>query len=302
MNILISDKIDLQALDIFSANKYVYDYLPEITSQELTQRIDKYQALVVRSRTKVTKEIISKGKSLKVIGRVGSGIDNIDWNSAQNQGIVVTNAPYANSQAVAEHTIGLILSLLRNYKKAFLSMDKGLWLKKELSGKELNSKAIGIIGYGNIGKKVDNLVKAFGAKTHIFSRSYSTTSLDDLFLQSDIITIHLALNDHTKGMINAKLLGLMHQNALFINASRGEIVDEEALYQLLITKKIAGAALDVFSTEPLAGDSKWRKLENCLLTPHIGASTKEALIMASITVVGDVINILSGKKPKFPAF
>jgi len=298
MKILISDKITESALSLLKDSQIDFDYQPEVSFAELTASIPLYDALIVRSRTKVVKEIIDRGKNLKIIGRVGSGVDNIDTEAAQNKHIIVVNAPDANSEAVAELTIGLMLSLLRKLNRAFSSMKEGLWLKKELGGSELCGKTVGIVGYGHIGKKVARLVSAFGANVLVYSRSHQTCTKEELFKQSDIITFHLALNNETKGFINKELITLMKPTAFIINASRGEILDEETLYQMLAEKKIAGAALDVFWQEPLPVESRWRKLDNVILTPHIGASTKEALVRASITVLHDVINVLKGGKPQ----
>ncbi len=298
MKVLISDKIDDSSLSAFSENNISYDYQPEITPIELAIKISDYDALMVRSRTKVTKEIIEKGKKLQIIGRVGSGVDNIDMDVVRKQKIVVVNASDANSQAVAEHTVGLMLGVLRQYPKAFSSMREGLWFKKELKGNEISGKTVGILGYGNIGKKVEQIVKAFGAKVIIYSRHYKTVEYKELFAKSDILTIHLALSSETKGSVTKLLLDLMKPSAIFVNTSRGEIVDEEALYERLAEKKIKGAALDVYSTEPLPVDSKLRSLENLVLTPHIGASTQEALIKASFAVVQDLVRFSKGEKPK----
>lgn len=298
MKVLISDKIDDSSLSIFSENNIPYDYQPEITPVDLTAVISDYEALMVRSRTKVTKEIIEKGKKLQIIGRVGSGVDNIDMDAARKRKIIVVNARDANSQAVAEHTVGLMLAVLRQYQKAFSSMREGFWLKKELSGGEISGKTVGILGYGNIGKKVEQLAECFGAKVIVHSRSLQTADLKELFVRSDILTIHLALNHKTKGYVTKDLLDLMRPSSMLINTSRGEIIDEEALYERLASKKIRGAALDVFSTEPLSVDSKLRKLDNLVLTPHIGASTCEALARASLTVAEDLVRFAKGEKPE----
>lgn len=298
MKVLISNKINESSLSLLKDNKIDFDYLPEITSEMLKTSIINYSALIIRSRTKVTKDIINAGKNLKVIGRVGSGVDNIDMEAARLKNIIVVNAPAANAQAVAELTIGLMLSLLRKLNKAYSSMKDGLWLKKELTGQELNGKTIGIVGYGNIGQKVQKIVEAFGANVLFYSRSKKNCTLEELFGKSDIITIHLALTSETKGIIDKKLLDLMKPAAYMINAARGEIIDEELLFETLHNNKIAGAALDVYCSEPLPADSKWRKLENCIFTPHIGASTKEALKRASLTVIADTVKVLTGNQPK----
>lgn len=298
MKVLISDKLDEKALSLFEEKNITFDYKPEITPEELLTSIPFYEGLIVRSRTKVTKEIIEQGKNLKVIGRAGSGVDNIDMLTIQEKHISVVNTPNANAQAAAEHTIGLMLSLLRSYPQAFSSMREGQWLKKELKGSELSGKTVGIIGYGHIGKKGEQLLKAFGCQISVFSKSYKTIAIEDLFRSSDIITIHLTLTDETRGMVTGRLLALMKKTAYFVNTSRGEIVDENALYQIISSGKIAGVALDVFHTEPLPADSKWRKEKNVILTPHIGASTSEALVRATKTVIEDVLRVLQGEEPK----
>lgn len=290
--VLICDKVDQTALKLFPKSVF-FDYKPEITPEELLKIVSRYQGLIVRSRTKVTKEIIEAGKNLKVIGRVGSGLDNIDTTTAKKQKIKVVNAPDGNTNAVVEMTIALMLSLLRNLGRAYPSMKQGLWLKKELGGKELSEKTVGIIGYGHIGKNVARLlIKGFGCKIYFFSRTKRNTTLKNLFKKSDIISLHLPLTDKTKNLVDKKLLSLMKPTAFLINIGRGKTVAERDLYDVLSNKKIAGAALDVYWEEPLSPDSPWRKLDNVILTPHIGASTKEALFRASSTVIQKVIKIL----------
>jgi D-3-phosphoglycerate dehydrogenase / 2-oxoglutarate reductase len=294
MKVLISDKINEKSIDAFKHAGIEFDYNPDMTAYELESSISKYDALIVRSRTKVTSEIINRAEKLKIIGRVGSGVDTIDMAMAKAKEIVVVNAPDANSQAVAEHTVGLMLSILRKYRMAFLSMKEGLWLKKELSGAELFGKTVGIYGYGRIGQIVEKIVKAFGAEVLYYSRHYKNTEPNDLFAKSDIVTVHVPLTKETKGIINHTLLSKMKPSASFINTSRGEVVVEDDLYRILSEKRIVSAALDVFWIEPLPVDSKWRKLDNCLLTPHIAASTKEASIRGSDSVIYDVIVVLKG--------
>lgn len=300
MKVLIADKIDESAPSLLKDNNITFTYQPEISPDELLTSISNYDALIVRSRTKVTKEVIEIGKNLKVIGRVGSGVDNIDMRVARKKKIIVVNAAEANSQAAAELTVALMLSCVRKLPSAFSSMREGLWLKKESGGNELALKTVGIVGYGHVGKRVRKLVSAFRARVLIYSRSYQTCSSREIFEKSDIVTLHLSLTPQTKGCVTKDLLALMKPTAFLINTARGELVDEETLYNVLVNKKIAGAALDVFWQEPLPADSKWRKLPNLTLTPHIGASTQEAQKKASLTVVADVVRVLKGKKPKYP--
>src|SRR3989344_836206 len=208
LNILITDKIDKSIVDQVKNLKFLFDYQPEITPQDLIKIISNYQGLVVRSRTKVTQEVIDKGHNLKVIGRVGSGLDNIDIKEAKKRKIAIVNSPGSNSEAVAELTITLILSLLRKLSLANSSMEDGLWLKKDLKGEELEGKKVGIIGYGNIGKRVAKLLTVFGTEVDHFSRSQKTNSLKYIFKNSDIVTVHLPLTNETKNLVNNELLSL----------------------------------------------------------------------------------------------
>jgi len=296
LNILIADKIDKNVIDQIKNPKFSFNYQPEITPQDLLKIIPNYQGLIVRSRTKVTQEVIDKGHSLKVIGRVGSGLDNIDVAEAKKRKIVVINSPESNSEAVTELTLGLILSLIRKLPLAYSSMSQGLWLKKELKGEEIEGKKIGIVGYGHIGKRLAKILTAFGAKVDYFSRSEKTNSLKYIFKNSDIITVHLPLNNETKNLVNNKLLSLMKPTSFFVNTSRGGVVEEKTLFKMLEGKKIAGAAFDVFWQEPLPPGSPWRKLSNVILTPHIAASTSEALKKGTKIVVNNILKILDKKK------
>ena len=295
INILIADKIDKSVIDQIKNSKFFFDYKPEITPEELLKTISNYEALVVRSRTKVTKEVIDLGHNLKIIGRVGSGLDNINLFGTQKRKIKVINSPESNSEAVTELAIGLILSLLRKLSSSYSSMSQGLWLKRDFKGQELGGKKVGVIGFGHVGKSVAKILTAFGAKVDYYSRTQKTNSLKYIFKHSDIITVHLPLNNATKNLINNDLLSLMKPTSFFINTSRGGVIEEKSLFKLLQEKKIAGVALDVFWQEPLPPVSPWRKLPNVILTPHIGASTNEALEKGTKTVIDEIIKIL-GKK------
>ena len=295
INILIADKVDKSVIDQIKNSKFFFDYKPEITPEELLKTISNYEALVVRSRTKVTKEVIDLGHNLKIIGRVGSGLDNIDLVETQKRKIKVINSPESNSEAVTELTIGLILSLLRKLSLAYPSMKDGLWIKKNLKGEEIEGKKIGVIGYGHIGKRITKILTAFGAKVEYYSRSKKTNSLKYIFKHCDIITVHLPLNNNTKNLINNDLLSLMKPTSFFINTSRGGVVEEKSLFKIIQEKKIAGVALDVFWQEPLPPVSPWRKLPNVILTPHIAASTGEALEKGTKTVIDEIIKILRKK-------
>lgn len=295
LNILISDKVDKSVIDQIKNPKFTFNYQPEITPEKLIKIIPDYHGLIVRSRTKVTKEVIDRGHNLKVIGRVGSGLDNIDVIEAKKRKIIIINSPESNSGAVTELAIGLILSLLRKLPLAYSSMNQGLWIKKELKGGEIEGKKVGIIGYGHIGKRIAKIFMAFGAKVDYYSRTKKTNSLKYIFKHSDIITIHLPLNNETKNLVNADLLSLMKPTSFIVNTSRGGVIEEKTLFKMLQEKKIAGVALDVFWQEPLPPTSPWRKLPNVVLTPHIAASTSEALKKGTKTVIDTIISILEKK-------
>lgn len=298
--VLIADSIHKSGVEYLKSLGLSVTERTEISPDELLSSISQYDALIVRSRTKVTGEIIRTGSNLKVIARAGSGVDNIDCKEAGKHSIVVVNAPDANAQSVVELTVGFMLSLLRHIPEADRSMKECLWRKKELGGSELSGKTVGIIGYGHIGKKLEEFIQAFGAKILIFSRSHKTASLETIFTSSDIISVHIALTPETQGLLSAQLFALMKPTAYFINTSRAEVVDEEALFTILSQGKIAGCALDVFWQEPLPADSRWRKLDCVLLSPHLGASTIEALRRASKTVAEDVVRVLKGEHPNNP--
>ena len=299
MKVLICDPADIDAIKYLKKNGLKVDFRPDISASNLLSEVNNYQALLVRSRTKVTKDVIDRGKLLKVIGRIGSGYDNIDIEACKTRKISVINSPDANSQAVAELTVSLIISILRKTELAYRSMREGKWLKNEIWGHELAGKTVGILGYGYVGKRVAKLLRVFDVKLLIYSKNFSTATLEEIFSMSDIVTIHLVLNKHTENLVGINLLNKMKKDAYLINLSRGKIIDEEALYKVISTGKIAGAALDVYRQEPLPVDSKWRKLNNVLLTPHIGAATHEALAKASMTLAEDIVRIYTGKKPKY---
>lgn len=294
-NILIADKVDKSVIDQIENPKFFFNYQPEITPFELINTIENFDGLVVRSRTKVTADVIDRGHNLKVIARVGSGLDNIDVVEAKKRKVLIINSPDSNSEAVAELVLGLILSLLRKLPLAYLSMKEGLWIKKDLKGEEIEGKKIGVIGYGHIGKRVTKLLAAFGSKVDYYSRTERTNSLKYIFKHSDIITVHLPLINSTKNLINNNLLSLMKPTSFFINTSRGGVVEEKALLKLLEEKRIAGAALDVFWQEPLPPTSLWRKLPNVIITPHIAASTSEALKKGTKIVVDEIIEVFRKK-------
>jgi len=278
---------------------------PIISGEELKVRVSNYDSIIVRSRTQVTKEIVEAGKRLKAIGRAGAGLDNIDVESAEKGHIVVLNTPEAPAEAVAELTMGLIISLARSIPLADRTMKEGKWIKKELMGWELRGKTLGTIGLGNVGERVARIAKALGMRILITKRTApSPELLRELeaeyiplkefpsFLQrSDIVTVHVPLTSETHHMIGARELRLMKDGAILVNTSRGAIIDEGALLEVLQSGKLGGAALDVYEVEP-PKDLELIKLPNVVCTPHIGAQTEEAQRIAAILIAEKVINSL----------
>ncbi len=306
LKVLVTDKIAEEALDLLKEKHDVI--FSEFSGEELLKEIHKYHALIVRSRTKVTKEVIEEGGNLKVIGRAGVGVDNIDIGSATEKGIAVVYSPRGSTFSVAELAIGHMISLARHLTYADRSMKEGKWEKKKLKGTELYRKTLGFIGSGRIGGEVAKRAHCFGMKTIAYDpylpkdiaekMGIELTSLDTVLKNSDFITIHALLTDETKGMIDEKALDKMKGTAFIINCARGGIIDEKALYKALKEKKIAGAALDVFEQEPPI-KSPLLSLENIVFTPHIGASTKEAQIRSGVITAEQVMKVLDRQAPDF---
>lgn len=258
---------------------------PKVTQDELKTLLPKASALVIRSATTVTAELLEMAPNLKLVIRAGEGTDNIDKKACAQKNCVVENTPGANNNSAAEHAIALMMSLLRKTPWAHQSMASGVWDKNSFTGNELANKKVGIIGFGRIGQIVAKRLAGFDpeilffdpfVKESPFSYAKKCDDLKKIFAESDIITIHTPLMDATKGLINKDLLNAMPAHAILVNAARGGIVDEVALLELLKNKKIKGAAFDVFAKEPLEENSELRKLPNLILTPHLGASTEEA--------------------------
>lgn len=278
----------------------------EITSEHydqdvLVQKIAGYDAIVVRSATKVTKEVIEAGTDLKVIARAGTGLDNVDLNAAKKAGITVVNTPGANSVSVAELTIGLMLGLFRHIPRGTNGLKEGLWEKKKLKGSELFKKTVGIVGFGTIGKQVAERLLAFGCEILAYDVVKDAGGLDvefvgleELYQKSDIITIHTPLLDATKGLINGKAFEQMKKGVFIIDAARGGILDEQALFDNIENGKVAGAALDVFDVEPPTDELRKKLIafDNVVCTPHIGASTYEAQERVGEQIVENLIKAL----------
>jgi len=306
MKILVADKISDEAIKMLKEKHEVV--FSELDPKGLLNEIEKYDALVIRSRTKVTKEVIKKGKNLKVIGRAGVGVDNIDVPEATKRKIPVVNAPGGATVSVAELTFAHMLSLARNLSKSDKTMKNGLWEKKKLKGTELCDKTLGLVGSGRIGAEVGKRAKAFGMKVIVYDpylsketaekHGFEIADLDSLLKNSDFISIHTPLTDETKKMIDEKEFKKMKNTAFIVNCARGGIIDENALYNSLKEGKIRGAALDVYENEP-PKNSPLLTLDNIVFTPHIGASTKEAQIRAGTITVEQVLKVLKNEKPDF---
>ncbi|MBC7130170.1 D-2-hydroxyacid dehydrogenase [Candidatus Bathyarchaeota archaeon] len=300
--VLVCDPIDPEGIEVLRKNGFEVAVKPDISREELKKEVADCQILIVRSRTKVTKEIIDAGKNLKIIARAGAGVDNIDVEYAEKKGIKVICAPEAVAVAVAELTIGLILSLARSIPKADRAMKNEKWIKRELKGWELYGKTIGIIGFGRIGQRVARLAKAFGMKILVCDLNSpparlleelraKVVPLEELLRESDIVTLHVPLTAQTYHMIGEKELQQMKDGAYLVNTSRGPVVDEKALYEALKKGKLAGAAIDVYEKEP-PDDYTLMKLENVVCTPHIGAQTRESQKMASLAVAYKIIQAI----------
>jgi len=284
--IVFSDGSDKEVFDAISKNPNLEVYnKPKMSQDELKTLLPKVNGLVIRSATKVTKELIDAAPNLKYVVRAGEGTDNIDKVYCKEKGIKVSNTPGANNNSAAEHAVALMLTVLRKTAQADASMKKGEWNKDAFTGNELTNKTVGIMGFGRIGQIVAKRISGFEPKVLFFDPlvhqsqvnwATKVNTLEELFSQSDIVTIHTPLIDATKGVVNGNLLSKMKPHAILINCARGKIVNENDLYETLKGKKIKGAGFDVFATEPLEADSKLKELDNIVLTPHLGGSTEEA--------------------------
>ncbi|MCW4017389.1 MAG: hydroxyacid dehydrogenase [Candidatus Bathyarchaeota archaeon] len=291
--VLISDPLFEQGVKLFEQKGYVVKKAWDLPKSELSAIIGEYEALVVRSATKVTAELIAKGKNLKVIGRAGDGLDNIDVEQAQKQGIAVVSTPHTSSVSVAELAIGHLLALARNIVAGTVTLREGKWLKEELMGTEVNGKTLGILGCGNIGREMKKLARALGM--NVLTVDVCVTEefvpLDVMLPQADFLSIHVPLTPHTRNLLSTKEFAKMKDGVVLINCSRGGIVNEDALYNALIKGKVKAAALDVFENEP-PKDNKLLALGNVIATPHVGAQTFEAQSRTSEQIAKKVIEAL----------
>jgi len=292
----ISDQSLLDAVEL--------DDQKGIVAEDLIKIIGNYDAVIVRGRTKITEGVLAAADRLKVVGRMGVGVDNIDLNAAKAQCLTVVNAPVATTVSVAELTIGLMLSLIRCIPKGNTGLKSGEWLKKELKGTELYQKTLGIIGYGNIGEAVCKRAVSFDMNVIIYDRSCpdeiiiaacaKPATFEEVLQKSDFITLHVPHTESTHYMLNEKTFKLMKDGVRIICTARGGVIDEAALLSALESGKVAGAALDVFEAEP-PGDSPLLKHPNVIGTPHIGAQTQEAQLRAGQDILSEVVAGLENK-------
>ena len=303
-SVLICDQVAPILNEILQKNGLKITYEPEITPDQIKEKISNFDIVVVRSRTKITKEMIDRATQCKIIARVGVGLDNIDVDAAKAKGIRVINAVEGAMNAVAELVLGLMLSLAREIPRADREIRNGKWLKKELMGSELSGKYLGIVGLGNIGKRLAKLARGLNMNiigfdvmpiADDFARDVGLikADIDTLLSSADYVSFHVPLTETTHHLVNTKRISTMKKTAYIINTSRGEIIDEDALYDALKEGKIAGAALDVFEKEPAIGN-KLATLPNVVCTPHIGAQTKEAQTLAANVIGEKIIMILRG--------
>lgn len=301
--VLVSDPIDQVGIDILSQVAQV-DVKTSLSPEELVQIIPDYDALMIRSGTRVTKEIIEAGSHLKIIGRAGVGVDNVDVPAATRKGIVVVNSPEGNTIAAAEHTLAMMMAMSRYIPAANQSVKSGQWDRKSYTGVEVYKKTLGIVGLGKIGAHVATVARAMGMKLLAYDPFVSNeraeqlncrlVELDMLFREADYITLHIPKTPETANLINAAAIATMKPTARIINCARGGIIDEAALGEALRQGKIAGAAIDVYAQEPL-GESSLRELgKEIVMTPHLGASTEEAQVNVAVDVAEQIRDVLLG--------
>lgn len=307
MKVLIADPVSEKGIEILQQHAKV-DVKTGLKTEELIPIIGDYEALIVRSQTKVTAEVIAAGKKLQVIGRAGVGVDNVDIEEATRRGIVVVNAPTGNTISAAEHTIALLLALARHIPQANASLKSGAWKRSAFMGTEVRNKTLGLIGLGNVGSEVARRARGLEMKLiandpfisaeHARNLQVELVPMKQLFKEADFITLHAPLTAKTKGMIGEKELALVKPTVGIINTARGALINEEALAKAVKEKRVAGAAIDVFPVEPTT-ESVLFESDNIIVTPHLGASTTEAQVMAARDVAEQIVDIFKGHPAKY---
>lgn len=305
--ILVTEKIGAEGLQALQA-AFDVDVRLDLTPDLLKEMLPGYDALVVRSQTKVTADVLARGTQLKVVGRAGTGVDNIDVDAATRAGILVVNAPASNSIAVAELTIGLLLSMARQIPQAHQSMQSGKWDRGKFMGWEVRGKTLGLLGFGRIGAEVARRARAlemtllaydpFISQERAQQLGVQAVTLDTLLRESDVVSVHTPLIESTRNLLNAERLGQMKRGAFIVNCARGGIIDEAALHAALESGQIGGAALDVWSKEPPA-DNPLTTHPRLISLPHLGASTEEAQALTAADVAEGVIDALQNRTPRY---
>lgn len=304
MKILITDPIEQSCVDILTREGFQVDLKPGLPADEIKLVIHEYAALVVRSGTKVTADIIEKATAMKVIGRAGAGVDNIDSAAASKKGIIVMNTPGGNTLSTAEHTFSMLMAVARNIPNAHASLVAGRWDRKKFMGTELFGKTLGIVGMGKIGREVASRAQAFGMTTIGFDpvlnadvalkMNVELVSLEEIYRRSDFITVHTPLSDETRGLLNDETISKCKKGVRLVNCARGGIIDEAALLKALDSGHVAGAALDVFVEEP-PKDYSLAKHPKVVATPHLGASTEEAQEKVAIQIAEQIADALKDR-------
>lgn len=308
MKVLVMDNVSEEGLIPLRKQEDIkIEVGKKMNEEELISIIGDYDAMIVRSATKVTGNVLAAGIKLKVIGRAGVGVDNIDLEAATRRGVLVVNAPDGNTIAATEHTIAMMLALARNIPQSAAKMKEGVWDKKAFTGIELRGKVLGVVGLGRIGSAVAKRAQAMEMEVIAYdpyinrerfdNLAVKIVSLEDLFRQADFITIHAPKIKDTYHLINDDTIALMKDGVYIVNCARGGVVDEAALYRAMLSRKVAGAALDVFETEPPVG-SPLLELPNFIATPHLGASTREAQVNVALDVAEEIVAVLRGKMAK----
>jgi D-3-phosphoglycerate dehydrogenase / 2-oxoglutarate reductase len=301
--ILISDKLSEKGV-VLLRKKYQVDVNTGLSEEEIIKIIPDYDAMIVRSQTKVTSKIIEAAKKMKIIGRAGVGVDNIDVNSATQKGIIVVNSPEGNTIAAAEHSFALLLSITRNIPNAHISLQKGEWNRSKFTGTEVMGKTLGVIGLGKIGRKVVSYAQGMGMNvigydpyiTEDFANQIGVSlfSLDDVLKQSDYLTVHVPKTKETQSLINKEKFSIMKDGVFIVNCARGGIIDEKDLREAALSGKVGAAAIDVFTEEPIVKDNPLLGVENIITTPHLGAATNEAQVNVAIDVAEQIYDVLDG--------
>ena len=303
--VLVAERIASEGLNILSEAGHEVDVRLGMTPEELLGAVAGSEALIIRSATEVTSEVLSAGESLRVVGRAGVGVDNIDLAAAAERGVVVLNTPRANILSAAEHTLALMLAMARNVPQAHAGLSKGRWERSRWQGVELSGKTLGIVGFGQVGRLVGERAAAFGMNLLTYDpfvppetaakHGAEMVELSELMAKSDFITLHAVKTPETVGLLSSELLSSAKRGVRIINVARGGLVDEAVLLEALKSGQVGGAALDVFDTEPL-GESPLLDFPQVVVTPHLGASTSEAQRRAGITVAEQVNLALAGEQ------